>query len=196
MPAIVVEAVGRIDVVAVLGAADADLGIPGQEAIDALGRAPQRRGRAGHACRGYQRWTRAWLRASTVTPRAANAFCNCRITASSAAHEVSGSRIEHIVIVDAVVGRAMCQPVPHGLHQASRDEPRIRQSEAEQFTRYRRVDGLRSAAVRNSVWFMSVRSLNVIARSTCDEAILLSFAGRDGLLRFARNDGKTTTRLI
>jgi hypothetical protein len=31
----------------------------------------------------------------------------------------------------------------------------------------------------------------VIARSTCDEAIHPSFARRDGLLRFARNDGST-----
>jgi hypothetical protein len=35
-----------------------------------------------------------------------------------------------------------------------------------------------------------VIDLAVIARSTCDEAIHSSFVRRDGLLRFARNDGE------
>src|SRR5581483_11684229 len=44
-----------------------------------------------------------------------------------------GIEVENIVIVDAVVDGAAGQNVPDRLHQTSRDEPRIRQREAEQF---------------------------------------------------------------
>ena len=51
------------------------------------------RGAKGSPCLpAYQRWTRAWLRVSILTPKLASRAASLRMTASSASHEVSGSK--------------------------------------------------------------------------------------------------------
>lgn len=48
--------------------------------------------------------------------------------------------IEDVIIGDAVIDRALCQHVPHGLREAPRNQPRIRQREAMEFIDDRGID--------------------------------------------------------
>ena len=79
--------------------------------------------RAGRAFAGYQRWTRAWLRASIVTPRCARRSCKCADHGVFGLPRRIGIEIEHVVIGDAVIDRApvstfqtVCTRQPDTIH--------------------------------------------------------------------------------
>ena len=151
----IVESIGRIDVVAIARAADADLRIPRQKPIDAFGRAAQRR--VGQAVLFAD--TRDGP-APGCAPRPWRRACERAV--QPADHGVLGRpgrigiEIEHVVIVDAVIDIAPGQHVPHRLHQASRHDPRIRQRQPNSFSAMISLAGLRSARLRNSSWVMTM----------------------------------------
>ena len=104
-----------------------------------------------------------------------------------------GIEIEHVVVVDTVIDRALGQYVPNRLHQASGDQPRIRQRQPKQLLgndfvgRILQGGGEELVAVHGRT--QRAVGTDVIHRH-CEERQRRSNPchgkPRDGLLRFAR----------
>ena len=135
----IVKSVWRVDVVTTWRAPDSDLGIFCQKAVDALRRGMQRGVRQPMLLRipEMDAGLIAHLDLDIEACQPAPQFPDHRVLGLPRG---VGIEIENIVVGDAIIQRAHGLHIPRGLHQASRDDPRIRQRQPKQLIRNGFID--------------------------------------------------------